>query len=114
MPRAIVPYSRFVGMLTYDSKLSATFDDRVLAHLQVVIWSKLRRGECFAFSWNEAVAEGSGRKSIWISPNVPIVFEYFGSRAPALNPNWVQALTKSANSTGGLHVVPEPTAPADS
>jgi len=100
-----------VGLLTYDSKLTAAFDDRVLAHLQAVIWSKLRRGESFSFTWSESLADGSGRKSIWLSASVPIVFEYFGSRAPALNPNWVQALTKSANSTGGLHLVPEPPAP---
>ena len=98
-------------MLTYDSKLSATIDDRVLAHLQVVIWAKLRRGESFAFSWSESVSEGSGRKSIWISPSIALAFEYFGSRTPVLNPAWIQALTKSANSTGGLHVVPEPPAP---
>lgn len=98
-------------MLTYDSKLSATIDDRVLAHLQVVFWSKLRRGESFSFNWSESVSDGSGRKSIWISPNVPLAFEYFGSRTPQLNPAWIQALTKSANSTGGLHIVPEPPAP---
>jgi hypothetical protein len=100
-----------VGLLTYDSKLTAAFDDRVLAHLQAVIWSKIRRGESFSFTWSESLADGSGRKSIWLSPNIPLVFEYFGSRPPALNPNWVQALTKSANSTGGLHLVPEPPAP---
>lgn len=98
-------------MLTYDSKLSAAFDDRVLAHLQVVIWSKLRRGECFSFTWSETVAEGSGRKSVWLSPSIPVAFEYFGSRTPVLNMNWVQALTKSANSTAGLHLVAEPPAP---
>jgi hypothetical protein len=32
-----------MGTLTYDSKLAVSLDDRVLAHLQVVIWSKLRR-----------------------------------------------------------------------
>jgi hypothetical protein len=98
-------------MLTYDSKLSATIDDRVLAHLQVVFWAKLRRGESFSFNWSEAVSEGSGRKSIWVSPSIPVAFEYFGSRVPVLNPNWIQALNKSANSTGGLHIVPEPPPP---
>ena len=100
-----------MGLLTYDSKLTAAFDDRVLAHLQAVIWSKLRRGESFSFTWAESLADGSGRKSIWLSQSIPLTFEYFGSRAPALNPNWVQALTKSANSTGGLQLVPEPPAP---
>ena len=97
-----------MGILTYDSKLSATFDDRVLAHLQVVIWAKVRRGESFSFTWSESAANGSGRKSIWISPNIPLAFEYFGSKQPMLNNRWVQALTKSANSAAGLQLVPEP------
>ena len=42
-----------MGTLTYDSKLSASFDDRVLAHLQIVIWAKIRRGEPFSFTWTE-------------------------------------------------------------
>ena len=95
-------------MLTYDSKLSATIDDRVLAHLQVVIWSKLRRGEQFAFTWTDPQRSGYGRTSIWLSPNISLSFEYFGGKMPSLNPAWIQALTKSANSAGGLHVLPEP------
>jgi hypothetical protein len=97
-----------MGLLNYDSRVSGTFDDRVLAHLQAVIWAKIRRGESFSFTWSESAANGSGRKSIWISPNVSLSFEYFGSKQPMLNQRWVQALTKSANSAGGLQLVPEP------
>jgi len=97
-----------LGTLTYDSKLTATFDDRLLAHLQVVIWAKVRRGEQFSFSWSETASHGSGRTSIWISPNISLAFQYFGSRPPALNRLWLDALTKSANSPSGLHILPEP------
>ena len=45
------------------------------------------------------------------SPHIPLAFEYFGSRAPRLNPAWLDALSKSANSPGGLSIVPEPEAP---
>ena len=41
---------RLMGTLTYDSKLAVSFDDRILAHLQVVIGNKLRRGEPFFFT----------------------------------------------------------------
>ena len=99
-----------MGTLTYDSKLTATFDDRVLAHLQVVIWAKLRRGEQFSFTWTEPARNGFGRSSIWVSPNIPIAFEYFGSKSPLLNRHWVDVLAKSANSPGGLHLLPEPEA----
>lgn len=97
-----------MGTLTYDSKISATFEDRLLAHLQAVMWAKLRRGEQFAFTWTDPGRNGYARTSVWISPHVALSFQYFGSRTPSLNPEWVQVLTKSANSAGGLHVVPEP------
>lgn len=96
-----------MGTLSYDSQVKATFDDRVLAHLQIVIWAKLRRGEQFAFTWTEP-GSGVGRVSIWMSSTIPIVFQYFGGKSPAINPAWVAALNKSANSPGGLQVVPEP------
>lgn len=99
-----------MGTLTYDSKVITTIDDRVLAHLQVVIWTKLRRGEQFAFTFSDQDRNGFGRTSIWISPSISLVFDFFGSKPPTLNPRWVDALTKSANSPGGLHLVPEPAA----
>lgn len=100
-----------MGTLTYDSRITASFDDRILAHLQAVIWSKLRRGEDFPFTWTDPMRSGFGRTSVWLSPNVSLSFEYFGSRQPRLNPAWVEALTKSANSPSGLTIVPEPDDP---
>jgi len=100
-----------MGTLTYDSKLAVSFDDRILAHLQAVIWSKLRRGEPFAFTWQDPSRSGFGRTSIWLSPSIPLSFEYFGGRPPRLNPAWVHVLTKSANSPGGLVLTPEPAGP---
>ena len=82
-----------MGTLTYDSKLTATFDDRILAHLQVVIWSKVRRGEQFSFTWTDAT-HGGARTSIWISPNISMAFEFYGSRVPAINRQWVGELPR--------------------
>ncbi|HEY9307539.1 MAG TPA: ATP-dependent DNA ligase [Microbacterium sp.] len=101
-----------MGTLTYDSRVTASFDDRILAHLQAVIWAKLRRGEAFPFTWTDPMRSGLGRTSIWLSPNVTLTFEYFGGRQPRLNPAWVEALTKAANSPAGLTLVPEPDHPA--
>lgn len=97
-----------MGTLTYDSRVVATIDDRVLAHLQVVVWAKLRRGEQFAFTFNDAERSGLGRSSIWISPSISLSFDYFGGKMPLLNTAWIDLLTKSANSAGGLQIVPEP------
>jgi hypothetical protein len=99
-----------VGKLIYDSSLTVDFDDRVIAHLQVVIGAKLRRGESFTFSWKDDGQLGDGRTSIWIHPAVPLVFKSFGGRPPAINRRWVEALMMSANSASGLQLLPEPAA----
>jgi len=97
-----------MGKLTYDSTVVVDFDDRLLAHLQMVIATKLRRGESFAFSWRDDAAVGDGRTTIWLHPALPLVFKYFGGKQPAINRAWVEALLQTANSSAGLHIVPEP------
>ncbi|GAA1936169.1 hypothetical protein GCM10009775_30080 [Microbacterium aoyamense] len=101
-----------MGTMTYDSKVVASFDDRVLAHLQHVIWAKLRRGEAFPFTWTDPNRAGIGRTSVWLTPHATLSFQYFGGRIASLNPAWIEALNKSANSPAGLSLVPEPDDPA--
>lgn len=107
-----------MGTLTYDSTLTADFDDRTLAHLQVVIGAKLRRNESFYFSWKDDQAIGDGRSVIWLHPAIPVSFKYFGSRPPVLNREWIDELMLLANTPAGLSVTTEPgrspdTAPTD-
>ena len=97
-----------MGKLTYDSTMTVDFDDRVLAHLQLVIGAKLRRGESFFFSWRDDHSVGDGRSTLWIHPTVPLYFKYAGGRPPAINRAWIDALMTLANSPTGLHIVPEP------
>jgi hypothetical protein len=97
-----------MGTFTYDSTLKVDFDDRVLAHLQIVVGSKLRRGESFYFSWRDDDAVGNGRTTVWLHPALPLVFKFFGSRMPRIDPAWIQVLSESANSNGGLQLIPEP------
>ncbi|AWB87621.1 ATP-dependent DNA ligase [Mycetocola zhujimingii] len=102
-----------MGKFIYGTpSISVEFDDRVLAHLKVVILSKVRRGESFTFSWDYTVASGSGHSSIWIHPTIPLQFDFVGSREPQLNRAWVEELVKLANSPAGLRVIPEPNEPA--
>jgi hypothetical protein len=98
-----------VGTLTYDSKVTASIDDRILAHLQVVMLAKLRRGEPFAFTWNEN-ANGLGRTTIWIHNTISLTFQYYGGKVPPINSRWIQALVRSSNSVSGLEILPEPPA----
>jgi hypothetical protein len=97
-----------MGTLTYDVVSKVDFEDRALAHLQIVMASKLRRGESFNFSWVKAPAEGSGRTTVWLHPAIPLVYEFTGSRQPAVNRRWLEKLMESANSPSGLQLVPEP------
>ncbi|GAB3615521.1 hypothetical protein GCM10027416_00780 [Okibacterium endophyticum] len=97
-----------MGKLIYDSTLAVDLDDRILAHLQIVIGAKLRRGESFYFSWKDDPAIGDGRNVIWLKDSIPLRYKYFGSRMPAINRAWIDALTTLANSPGGLYIIPEP------
>ncbi|WP_426519115.1 ATP-dependent DNA ligase [Diaminobutyricibacter sp. McL0618] len=98
-----------MGTLYYGASTSmAEFDDRVLAHLQMAIVAKLRRGESFVFSWDVDREKGSGSHSLWISPTIPLRFTYQAGRRGPINRSWVDALVKTANSVPGLRIVDEP------
>jgi hypothetical protein len=98
-----------LGKFVYGAPtISVEFDDRVLAHIKVVIVSKLRRGESFTFSWEIPASMGSGYSSIWLHPSIPLQFQFSGSREPALNRRWLEELNQSANTPAGLRVMPEP------
>lgn len=100
-----------MGTLYYDSTSGIDIEDRVLAHLQVVIVAKLRRNEPLLLSWRDDRSAGDGSSAIWLHPALSLRFTYFGGRAPRINPAWVADLTALANSPGGLHVTAEPAEP---
>ncbi len=98
-----------MGRLIYGiPDAEVEFDDRVLAHMKAVIVAKLRRNESFTLSWDVPAEEGGGRSSVWLNPAIPIQFEFYGSRDPSVNRAWIDELMKSANSPGGMRIVPEP------
>ncbi|WP_241992406.1 ATP-dependent DNA ligase [Cryobacterium lactosi] len=83
--------------------------DRTLAHLQAVIGSKMRDKEYFIFSWRDEVNAGSGgRNMIWLHPGVSLVYVFSGSYRPEINPEWITAMLRSASTTDGLSILPEP------
>lgn len=98
-----------MGKLIYGAAgVEIEFDDRTLTHLQIVIAGKLRRREGFFFSWRDDPSIGDGRSSVWLDPSIPLYFKYFGGRVPSINRDWVDLLSLSANSSGGLQLVQEP------
>lgn len=99
-----------MGTLHYDG-VAFDFNDRLLAHLQIIIGTKLRRGENFFMTWQPDAHEGQGRHAIWIDNGVPIHIAFSGSRFPTINRLWVEAMATSANSVSGLLVTSEVIAP---
>jgi hypothetical protein len=95
-----------MGTLIYDGT-AIHFDDRTLAHLQIVIVNKLRRHEGFAMSWRDAPEVGDGRSTIWLDPSIPLYFKFDGSRVPVISREWLDILTESADHSTGLIVTNE-------
>ena len=74
--------------------------DLLLAHVKVVIATKLRRSESFMMSW--AHADGSGRSSIWVQPSIPMRFVFESAEAPQLDRVLLASLAVAASSNNGL------------
>jgi hypothetical protein len=58
--------------------------------------------------FHHTAGDGSGSRSLWIHPAIPLVFHFYGSRQPQINRRWVDELMRHANGPSGLSVVPEP------
>jgi hypothetical protein len=101
-----------MGRFIYDTVAnSVDIDDRTLAHLRIVVMNKLRRAEPFMF--DVEIGDGSGRRSFWVHPSVPLQFHFFGSRNPRINRAWIEDLMQVASGPNGLSITPEPTEPGE-
>lgn len=97
-----------MGLLYYGGTAAAIpVEDRALAHLKVVIATKLRRNESFTLSWRHPDGGEPGRSTIWLHPSIPLRFVFEETAAPELHTEWIQAMANSANSSGGITLVPE-------
>jgi hypothetical protein len=105
--RAGIVQNECMGYLVYGDGSEYEIDDRALAHLKIVIGSKLRRQEGFFVSWEHTPEEGSGRVSVWVSPSIPIQFRFTGSKTPELNRQWLEVLADSSFGPRGLHLLSE-------
>jgi len=95
-----------MGKMFYGSTKDAIWiEDRALAHLKVVIATKLRRNESFTLSWRHP--DDAGRSTIWVHPAIPLRFVFDEPEPPALSTEWITAMANSANSSGGISLVPE-------
>ena len=82
-------------------------EDRALAHLKVVIATKLRRDESFTVSWKHPDDQPRGRSTIWLHPSIPLRFVFDNPEPAELSRAWIEELANSASSTGGIMLVAE-------
>lgn len=96
-----------MGSLYYGDSAPIQIEDRALAHLKVVVATKLRRNESFTLSWTHPEGQPEGRSTIWLHPSIPLRFVFEEPEAPNLSRPWIEALAHSANSSGGITLVGE-------
>lgn len=97
-----------MGTIYYgDGGTPIHIEDRTLAHLKVVIATKLRRGESFTLSWRHPEGEAEGRSTIWLHPSIPLRFVFDDPEPTTLSREWVEELASSANSSGGIMLISE-------
>lgn len=97
-----------VGTIYYgDGASPIHIEDRTLAHLKVVIATKLRRGESFTLSWRHPEGEPTGRSTVWLHPSIPLRFVFDDPEPTTLSREWVEEMANSANSSGGIMVITE-------
>ncbi len=82
-------------------------EDRALAHLKVVIATKLRRDESFTLSWRHPDDQPRGRSTLWLHPSIPLRFVCDDPEPTDLSRSWIEDLANSANSSGGISLVAE-------
>jgi hypothetical protein len=97
-----------MGTMYYGgSAMPIAIEDRALAHLKVVVATKLRRNESFTLSWAHPDDQPQGRSTLWIHPSIPLRFVFDDPRPTELSRTWVEQLAQSANSSGGISLIAE-------
>lgn len=92
-----------MGNLEYNSSRPAIeIEDSVLAHVKIVIGTKLRRNESFMMTWLSKPDASSGRLTIWVHPAIPLVFEFDQPTVQPIDPARVAQMMDQLNSRGEL------------
>lgn len=93
-----------MGHLFYGTSTeSIQIPDRLLAHIKVVVTTKLRRSESFTLSWTH-VDGTPGRSTLWLQPAIPLRFVFDSAEPEALNSSTLKKMADMANSSVGLTV----------
>lgn len=97
-----------MGRLRYDSTLEPIIvDDVTLAHLKIVVATKLRRHESFMMSWQPVGEFADARLTAWIHPSIPLVMAFDQSESPPIDASRVARMMQSLNAHGELRIEAE-------
>lgn len=97
-----------MGTLYYGGSATPIhIEDRALAHIKVVIATKLRRNESFTLSWQHPHDEPRGRSTLWLHPSIPLRFVFDDPGPTPLSRAWIAEMAESANTSGGMSLTPE-------
>jgi hypothetical protein len=94
-----------MGKLVYGAiQREITIEDRLLAHLEVVILSRLRRNNAFALRWVERAEVGDGRRTVWVHQDSDLYFEYDDAEQAELDRELLDRLAKAADTNTGINL----------
>ena len=92
-----------MGRLKYDNTADPIhIEDETLAHLKVVIATKLRRQESFMMTWRPVDGGDDGRLTVWIHPSVPLLFVFDDAEMPQIDSHRLEDMIHAVNASGEL------------
>ncbi|GAB3600557.1 DUF7882 family protein [Microbacterium tumbae] len=92
-----------MGRLRYDGTSDPIpIEDVTLAHLKVVIATKLRRQESFMMTWHPGTGGDDRRITVWIHPAIPLQFLFSEHDQPPIEKHRIEELMRALNATGEL------------
>jgi hypothetical protein len=92
-----------MGRLKYDGTSGPiTIDDVTLAHLKIVIATKLRRQESFMMTWRPGSDVSDRRVTVWIHPAIPLQFGFDDAEPPQVDPQRIAEMMRHLNASGEL------------
>jgi hypothetical protein len=97
---------RSMGTFYYGTSTETLrVEDHVLAHLKLVVVTKLRRDESFTISWTKPVSRGAGRCTLWVHPAIPLRFVFDTSEPVSVDRTLLNSLNESSFTARGI-VIP--------
>ena len=92
-----------MGTLEYNSsRPPIQIDDGTLAHLKIVIGTKLRRHESFMMTWLPDGKGANGRLTIWMHPSIPLVIAFDDATIPRIEAKRIESMMDNLNARGEL------------